>query len=294
MEERLFLQAVLLPAACAAIVALSLERHRARWMGATMALALAISAHQQQGSWPWPQGGAWTWLVVACAASALVSAAGGRTTNSRTGRAIVCGVAAALGSLLLPVPGWNDAASRLALTAAGGCMSALLLPLGMHRGGFSAWCCHSIGLAAPSLVALSCGFAKLAVALASVSAMCGMVGAASAVTRRPVHAGISGTVTLAMISVLGSATAQAFDAVGTPGWVFIVAAIAPLGAWLGEAPPFRGTALVSALARIVGVATIAGLAIATIAPRLASQGEPDAYAQARAPLGDWTSSAATP
>lgn len=278
MEERLFLTGVLVPACAAIAVALLTGRHRGRWMGVTLVIAFVVSTIDQQGGWSWPHPREWTWLVVALASASLVGAVAGHDACTRGARGSVCVFAACLASLLLPLPGWLDAGSRLALAACGAACAVWLLPLGMHRGGFSSWLCRSVAIAAPSVVALSCGFAKLAVSLGALSAACGGMGVAAACLRRPLHAGISGTLVIALACTLGSATAHAFDSLRTPGWVFVAAAASPLGAWLGEAPPFRATTLVSALARIVGVAVITALAVWAVAPRLTSDGETDAYA----------------
>ena len=247
-------------------------------MGAAITVALSISAFNQQGGLRWPRAGEWTWLAIALAVASLCAAAGGRDAGSRPARGITCAIASCMACLLLPLPGWTDVVSRLALAAAATACAAWLLPLGMHRGGFSTWTGWSVAIAAPSVVALSCGFAKLAVALGAVSAACGTLAAIAAITRRATPAGMSGSIVIALTCVLGAAMARAFDSLDTPGWVFVVAGAAPLGAWLGEAPPFRGTALVSALARLVGVGVIVGLAVWAVVPRLASDGDPDAYA----------------
>lgn len=286
MEERLFLDGVLLPALCAVVVASLLRGRLSRWLGAALVTAPLVSSANQQGIWAWPHGGEWTWIVVALAAVACCGASGGHDAGSRTGRGVVCAVAACLVSLLLPLPGWQDAASRLVLAVAGALAAALLLPLGMHRGGFSNWFSCSLALAAPSVVALGCGFAKLAVAMGALSATCGLMGLVAAFSRRPLPPQLSGTLVIALACVSGSATAHAFDSLNTPGWVFVVAGSSPLGAWLAEAPPFRGRSLVSALARVVGVAAIAGLAIWAVAPRLASDGDSDAYAARNADVPD--------
>ena len=278
MEQHLFWQCVAMPACCAAAALLALDRHRVAWMGCVLAVTFLLSVVTQQGGWAWPAPGEWTWMAVALASASLVAASGGCCRSTRSTRGATCALAATMAALLLPLPGWNDATSRLGLAVAGAAMATLLLPLGMHRGGFSSWLCWSLSLAAPSVVALSCGFAKLAVSIAAVSAACGAIGSLVVATRRRLHAELSGSIVVALVSVLGSASAHAFDSLDTPRWVFVVAAMAPLGAWLGEAPPFRGTALVSALARVTGVIAIAGAAVWAVAPRLASDGQPDAYA----------------
>ena len=283
MEERLFLIGVLVPACCALAMAVVALRHRARWMGISLAMALAISSFNQQGGLTWPRPGEWTWLALSLITASICAAVGGHDAGSRAARGIVCSIAACVACVLLPLPGWADAISRLALAAAAAAGAACLLPLGTRRGGFSIWTCWSIAIAAPSVVALSCGFAKLAMALGAVSATCGTLAALALFTRHAWPAGMSGSIVIALTCVLGAAVAHAFDSLNTPGWVFVVAGAAPLGAWLGEAPPFRRTTLVSALARLVGVGIIAGLATWAVAPRLASDGESDAYALAHVP-----------
>lgn len=279
MERHLLLTGVLLPACAAVLAALLMRGHRARWMGIALTLALAVSVSDQQGHWKWPRAGEWSWLVIATAATGVCGAAAGRSGGGSTvTRGVACGVASCVSSLLLPLPGWHDATLRLSLATAGAASAAMLLPIGTRRGGFSAWASWSLSLAAPSLVALSCGFAKLAVAIAAISAACGVMAVVTVVARRPIAAGVSGSLVIALCCVQGSAVARAFDSLDTPAWVFVVAASAPLGAWLGEAPTFRGAGLVSALARLIGVAAIAGLAVWAVTPRLASDGASDAYA----------------
>ena len=56
----------------------------------------------------------------------------------------------------------------------------------------------------------------------------------------------------------------------------MLAAVAPLGVWLGEAPPFRATRVASALARVAGVGALAGAAVWAAASH-GAQGS-DAYA----------------
>jgi len=131
-------------------------------------------------------------------------------------------------------------------------------------------------------VALLTGFAKLAVALGAVSCACGWIGVASALVRPryALHAGISGTLVLVAVTVLGAASAFGYETSSTPAWIFVAAGASPLGCWLGEAPPFRASRMASALARILGVAVLAGAAVtgALLHANRNASTEADAYA----------------
>jgi hypothetical protein len=149
----------------------------------------------------------------------------------------------------------------------------------MHRGGFSFWCAQSLALAGVSLLALSSGFAKLAIPVGAVSALCGWVGVLALFTHphRSVHAGISGSMTIMGVAVLSAAATYAFDTGELPASACVLAAVSPLGCWLGELPPFRMSRIASGLARILGCAVISGL-VALVALRNSTQTQGDAYA----------------
>jgi hypothetical protein len=298
VEQHLFLIAVLLPAAVATCAAVLLRRVAPRLVGLALATACVMSARAQDHFGGLPPSNGWMWLPVVVLLIAVVGAAAGDRATGRQGRGIACVVIGLIASLLLPWPEWRTAESRLLLgVAIAGC-SALLLPLGMHRGNFSWWCAVSLGLVAPSVLSLATGFAKLAVTIGGVSCACGWIGVAAVLTRprHRLHAGIAGTMVLACVSVIGSAAAFAFDTSGMPAWVFMLAAVAPLGAWMGEAPPFRGSAMVSALARVSGSAMITAAVVWPCVPRLVPKEPGDAYALidvARQPKdrgvpGSWT------
>jgi len=280
LEQHLFLIAVLLPAAVATCAAVLLRRTAPRLVGVALAAACVTSARVQDHFGGLPPTNGWMWLPLVVLLVAVLGAAAGDGATGRQGRGIACVVIGLVAALLLPWPEWRAAESRLLLGAAIAACSALLLPLGMHRGNFSWWCAVSLGLVAPSVLALATGFAKLAITIGAVSCACGWIGVAAAVTRprHRLHAGIAGTMVLACVAVVGSAAAFAFDMSGTPAWIFVLAAAAPLGAWLGEAPPFRGSAMVSALARVAGAAMITGAVIWQCVPRLMPDQPGDAYA----------------
>lgn len=282
MEQDLIIHGVLLPAACAVALLLVTRRWGTRWRGVSSGLALLLSARANDSFGGFPPTNGWMWIVIAVCITALVGAAAGERSGSRTGRAIVCALAASLAALLMPMPMWQSADARLMLAGGLGLIALLMLPTGMHRGGFSWWCACSLAIAGTSAVALLTGFAKLAVSLGAVSCACGWIGVA-AVLVRPRHslpAGIAGTLALVAVTVLGAAAAFGYETSSTPTWIFIASAVSPLGCWLGEAPPFRASRMASALARILGVVVLAGSAVAGAvlhANRNASSGA-EAYA----------------
>lgn len=263
MEEDLIIRGVLLPAAFAVVLILLTRRWGTRCRGPVLALTLLLGARANDSFGGFPPTNGWMWIVVATCGVAVTGALAGERSGSRAGRAIVCLLAATIAALLLPLPMWRTADARLVLAGGMGAVALLLLPIGMHRGGFSMWCASSLAIAGVSAVALLTGFAKLAIALGGASCACGWIGVASTLVRprHALHAGISGTLVIAAVTVLGGASAFAYDTGSTPTWVFVAAAASPLGCWLGDAPPFRASRMASALARIMGVAAIAGAAV---------------------------------
>ena len=282
MEQDLIIHGVLLPAACAVVLLLVTRRWGTRVRGVSCALALLLSARANDSFGGFPPTNGWMWIVIAACAAALIGAAAGERSGSRTGRGIVCALAGCIAALLMPVPMWQSADTRLLLAGSLGAIALLLLPVGMHRGGFSFWCACSVAIAGTSAVALVTGFAKLAVALGAVSCACGWIGIASALVRprHALHAGISGTLVLVAVSVLGAASAFGYETSSTPAWIFVAAGASLLGCWLGEAPPFRASRMASALARILGVAVLAGAAVtgAVLHANRNASTEADAYA----------------
>ena len=282
MEQDLIIHGVLLPAACAVVLLLVTRRWGTRVRGVSCALALLLSARANDSFGGFPPTNGWMWIVIAVCAVALVGAAAGERSGSRTGRAIVCALAGCIAALLMPVPMWQSVDARLLLAGALGVIALLLLPVGMHRGGFSFWCACGMAIAGTSAVALLSGFAKLAVALGAVSCACGWIAVASALARprHALHAGISGTLVIVAVTVLGAASAFGYETSSTPAWIFVAAGASPLGCWVGEAPPFRASRMASALARILGVAVLAGAAVtgAVLHANRNASTEADAYA----------------
>lgn len=264
MEQDLIIHGVLLPAVCALTLLLLTRRWGTRLRGVSLALALLMSARANDSFGGFPPTNGWMWIVIATCLAALVGAAAGERSGSRTGRAMVCALGAALAALLMPVPMWQTPDSRLLLAGSLAVIAMLMLPVGMHRGGFSWWLACSLAIAGTSVVTLLSGFAKLAITLGAVSCACGWIGVAAALVqpRHSLHAGISGTLGLVTITVLGAASAYGYETSSTPLWIFVAAGASPLGCWLGEAPPFRASRMASALARILGVALLAGAAVA--------------------------------
>lgn len=263
MEQHLLIHGVLWPCALALALILAWRSLRDRTVGLALALAFVASASEQDQLAAVPPEGSWTWLPVALAAAVVVGCALGRRGAGRSARDAICIVAALIAALLLPLPEWRGDDARLLLAGTLALHASLLLPLAMHRGGFSSWLAFSISIAGTSGVAMASGFAKLAVACGAFSAACGMVGvlALSQRPHRSLHAGIAGGIAIAGCATLGAATAFAFETAGIPRIAFLCVALAPLGSWLGEAPPFRTTPLASGIARVTGSAIIAGLGV---------------------------------
>jgi len=283
VESRLILHGVLLPAAFALALVNAVARRHERWMGVSLLLTFAISISNFDPIVAQPRQGAWTTIVLCLAVMVGIATIANHHGGGRAGRGIVCVIAGSAGALMLTMPEWIAAERRLMLASALAACSALLLPPGMRRGGFSFWCAQSLALAGVSLLALSSGFAKLAIPVGAASALCGWIGVLALLTRphRAVHAGISGSIAIAGIAGLSSATVFAFDTGELPASACALAAMSPLGCWLGELPPFRASRVASGLARILGCAVISGL-VALIALRPSARGDADAYALAHA------------
>lgn len=263
MELELVIRGVLWPALIALGVVIASRSQRSRLVGVALAAAFAVSAGAQDALSFIPSDASWTWIPLAVAATALVGAAAGERGAGRVGRAATCVIAGSLAALIMPLPEWRDDDARLMLAGAVALHGALLLPIGMHRGGFSSWLAFSVGLAGASVVSLMTGFAKLAVPCGAVSFACGCMGLLALAQRphRSLHAGIAGALAIAACATLGSAGAFAFETGGVPKVAFVLAGMAPLGCWLGEAPPFRGSRAASALARVTGAMVLAGLGV---------------------------------
>jgi hypothetical protein len=263
MERDLVIHGVLVPAALALAVIVASRSLRTRTVGLALALAFIASAARMEPLALLPSEGSWTWLTIGVGACALIGAAAGERGAGRAGRAATCVLAALLAALLAPLPEWRDDEARLVLAGAVALHGALLLPIGMHRGGFSVWLSFSLALAGTSVVALVTGFAKLAIPCGAVSFTCGCIGLLATLQpeRRSIHAGIGGALALAACSTMGAAGAFAFETGGVPKLAFVLAATAPLGCWLGEAPPFRASRAASALARVTGVVALAAAAV---------------------------------
>lgn len=283
MESQLILHGALLPAAFAFALVIAVARRHERWMGVSLLLAFAIAVSHFDPIVARPRQGAWTTIVLCLGLMVGVATVANHRGSGRVIRGITCAVAGCAGALMLTLPEWVGAERRILLAAALAASSALLLPPGMHRGGFSFWCAQSLALAGVSVLALSSGFAKLAIPVGATSALCGWIGVLSLLNRphRHIHAGISGSVAIAGLAGLVSATTFAFDTGGLPVSACALAAMSPLGCWLGELPPFRASRVASGLARILGCAVISGL-VALMALRPSARGDADAYALAHA------------
>lgn len=278
MELEIVLHGVLWPTALALAVLIASSSLRSRLFGVALATAFVCSAGSQERLSPLPAVGAWTWIPIAVAAAAAVGVVSGARAGGRIGRAAACVLAGLLAALLMPLPEWGDDDARLVLAGVIATEAALLLPIGMHRGGFSTWLAFSFALAGTSVLSLTTGFAKLAIPCGAVAFACGCIGvwASTRRTHRTLHAGIGGAIVIAACATLGSAGAFAFETGGVPKVAFVLAAIAPLGCWLGEAPPFRSTRVASGLARVIGAGGLAALAIWFAAAHRANGA--DAYA----------------
>lgn len=284
MEADLLLHGVLWPTALAIAVVVASRSQRARLVGVALAVAFVISAGAQERLEPLPAIGSWTWIPVGVAMAALTGVAAGQRGGGRIGRAAACAIAALLAALLMPLPEWGGDDARLLLAGVIALQSVLLMPIAMHRGGFSTWLAFSVALAGTSVLALETGFAKLAIPCGATSFACGCMGLFALAQRphRTLHAGICGAIVIATCASLGAAGAFAFETGGVPKAAFLLAAIAPLGCWLGEAPPFRGTRAASAMARVIGAGAVAGVAVWVAASHRATGS--DAYALGREPV----------
>lgn len=280
MELDLLLRGVIAPVLAAIAVLAVSWNAGTRLRGVALLVAFVFSCLVQEPIDAMPPRAAWQWVPVAAIAATTVALAAGERAIDRVGRAIACALAASLACVLFPLPEWSTAASRLALGTSLATCSMLTLPIGMHRGGASFWIACGVSLGGTAALVLLTGFAKLAVPVGAVSATCLVVAALTRLTpRHALHAGIAGSVAIVCVTVLGCAAAFAFETADLPAWITVVGAAAPLGMWLGEAPPFRANRAASALARVLGsgvLALAAVMAAASHAQRAPAGG--DAYA----------------
>jgi hypothetical protein len=289
VETDLVLHGVLIPAACALALSLVIARRHARCMGAVPLVAFTVSVAWLDPIAARPAFGSWTNAVLALGlmvASATVIESG---AQGRWMRGIACIVIGLSGAILFAMPEWTDAASRLALAGSLAIVTALLLPAATRHGGFSFWCSQSVALAAVSALALSSGFAKLALPIGAVSAACGWVGIQALLggSRHPILAGLPGAAAIVGVAGIGSATTFAFDTGSISPIACIAAALAPAGCRLGDLPAISGSRIASGTARVLGCGVIA---TAVIAACLAagSRSRSDAYALTHATASDAT------
>ena len=253
METDLLIRGVIAPVIAAIALMFAGRGTGTRVRALAMTLVLVLSCLAQESIDTLPPRAAWQWVPLATLAATLVAVAAGERGIDRVTRCIACVLAALLACVMLPLPEWGDAGSRMLLAGGIAIASMLLLPIGMHRGGASFWIGAALSLAASATMVLATGFAKLAIPVGAVSVLALVVSARAAfASRQPLHAGIAGTIALCVILGLASAAAFAFETGSMPTWIPALAAIAPLGMWLGEAPPFRGSRLTSALSRVLG------------------------------------------
>lgn len=287
MEVDLLLRGVIAPLIAATAVLCVTWKSGTRLRGLALVTALVISCAVQEPFDRLPPSAAWLWVPIACLAAVAVGALAGERAVDRVGRAITCGLAALLACVLLPLPEWGSASSRLSLGLAMATACALLLPVGMHRGGASFWIGACMAVFATGALVLVTGFAKLAVPVAAVGATCAVAAVLSLrAPHRALHAGISGTIAIVSVVGAGCAAALAFDTSDLPIWIPVLCALAPLGLWLGEAAPFRASRVASGLARVLGVGAPACTAViaAVLHMQRASRGDetyavrPDALA----------------
>lgn len=270
MELDLLIRGVIAPVLVAVATLAVFGRDSVRGPGAALTLALLVSCVAQEPIETIPPTAAWQWVPIAALLATAVGLAAGERAVNRAGRCMVCVLSATLACLLLPLPEWSSADARLLLAFGIACLSMLTLPLGMHRGGVSTWFGVAIAFAGSATLVLATGFAKLAVPVGAVGVSCVAVGVTAwRSPHRSLHAGIAGTIAVASMLGMASAAAFAFQTSQLPGWIPALSAAAPLGLWLGEAPPFRGGRVASALARVLGAALpafVAAAAAVTHAP----------------------------
>jgi hypothetical protein len=253
-------------------------------MGVAMLTAFSIAVAAFDPIVDRPTAGSWTNMVLSLGLMVAVPTLAAPIASDRISRAVLCACGALLGSLVFAMPEWSGAETRLVLALAIAVASALLLPPGMHRGGFSFWLAQSVALAGASALALASGFAKLALPVGAVSATCGWIAllALGARPHRAIHAGLAGSIAISGVAALAAATVFAFDTGTVPGSACVLAGLAPLGCWLGELPPFRDSRVASGLARVLGCAAITGLVL-LMCVRPSGGASTDAYALADVP-----------
>lgn len=276
MEMQIFLFGIALPALVSiAFSAFQNVRARTRngnlFFGVALSITLFLSAISEDSIVNFTSQNLWLWFPLAVLLSATLAVVGNIFAHWFNAQSIIACLSTIGAALLLNIPGWGSMTNRLLLGIAVAACAILLLVVVQRRKSFSTPMALSFALIAPSALAMISGFAKLAVPLGAVSCCLGFVSLIRLATRSGAPnndcVGFGGAVVVATMAALGAATGFAYDTNAVPTVSWLLAAIAPLGLWLGEAPVIRARPVLSAWARILGcvILTIACVVIALLA-----------------------------
>ena len=233
--------------------------------GPSLSITVFVSALSQDSLVNFTTQNKWLWFACSVLLCGLLVGAGIFFTRTSVTRAFVSCICAMLGALLLNIPGWLNIMERLLLAVAVVPCTLLLLIAVQKRVSFSTPMALSFALVAPSVLAMLSGFAKLSIPIGAASFFLGCASLIQVIFpfRTIIHAriGQSGAVVIASIAALGAATGFGYDTNGisTLGW--LLAALTPLGLWLGEAPMIRTRPTLSVWARILGCVILAAASI---------------------------------
>ena len=278
MEMRILLFGIALPSFVGAAFGIWFIRRKQAggldcFVGIALASALFLSAISEESLIHFAVLNRWLWFPLSILVCASIVALGAFFTNSPGARTLVVLTSTISAAVLLNIPSWEILINRLFLGVGAATSAILLAQVVKRRKNISTYLALSLSLIGPSVLAMLSGFAKLAIPIGAVSFCLGIISLVHiAIQSQSLHRGVdlSGAVVIASIATLGAATGFGYDTTNLPISSWVIAAIAPLGLWLGELPMIRSRPTLSAWARICGCAILAATAILIAALFLSS------------------------
>ena len=234
------------------------------FFGFALASALFLSAISEESLIDFAVLNRWLWFPLSILVCASIVALGAFFTNSPGARTLVVLTSTISAAVLLNIPSWEILINRLFLGVGAATSAILLAQVVKRRKNISTYLALSLSLIGLSVLTMLSGFAKLAIPIGAVSVCLGIISVVHvAIQSLSLHRGVdlSGAVVIASIAALGAATGFGYDTTNLPISSWVIAAIAPLGLWMGELPMIRSRTILSAWARICGCAILAATAI---------------------------------
>ena len=243
------------------------------FVGLALATTLFLSAISEDSLIQFMALNRWLWFPISMLLGAVVVGAGLLFAQSPLARTLVVLASTISAAILLNIPSWEIFTNRLFLGVGAATSAIFLAQVVKIRANISTYIGLSLSLIGPSVLAMLSGFAKLAIPIGAVSFCLGIISLVHiAIQSKSLDraVGLSGAVVIASIAAFGAATGFGYDTTNLPISSWVIAAIAPLGLWMGELPMIRSRTILSAWARICGCTILAATAILIAALLLSS------------------------